>query len=186
MVIFMGIPFESNSTYYTDSKNQALFEIVNPFSNMSLYAIQIIYPVLPTIDGTEYDENPTFEVSDFLVWAKAFKEHLEEEDSFLYPMFNGVKQIATSVIHYGLIRNEHQWRQLVSLYMAHYLEILITAMKDEGNHVSLNAYNKDKDNHLEMAIGNITFEEFKSTIYGRMFWHLYQSFGKFAFWGVTI
>ena len=52
---------------------------------MSLYAIQIIYPVLPTIDETEYDENPTFEVSDFLVWAKAFKEHLEEEDSFLYP-----------------------------------------------------------------------------------------------------
>lgn len=182
----MGIPFESNSTYYTDSKNQALFELVNPFSDMSLFAIQITYPVLPTIDETEFDENPTFEVSDFLVWAKAFKEHLVETDSFLYPMFDGMKQIATNVVHYALIKDEHQWRQLVSLYIAHYLEVLITAMKDEGNHVSLNEYSKEKDNHLEMAVGNITFEEFKSTIYGRMFWHLYKPFGQFAFWGVTI
>lgn len=182
----MGIPFESNSTYYTDSKNQALFELVNPFSDMSLFAIQITYPVLPTIDETEFDENPTFEVSDFLVWAKAFKEHLVETDSFLYPMFDGMKQIATNVVHYALIKDEHQWRQLVSLYIAHYLEVLITAMKDEGNHVSLNEYSKEKDNHLEMAVGNMTFEEFKSTIYGRMFWHLYKPFGQFAFWGVTI
>lgn len=182
----MGIPFESQSTYYTDSKNQALFELVNPFSDMSLFAIQITYPVLPTIDETEFDENPTFEVSDFLVWAKAFKEHLVETDSFLYPMFDGMKQIAINVVHYALIKDEHQWRQLVSLYIAHYLEVLITAMKDEGNHVSLNEYSKEKDNHLEMAVGNMTFEEFKSTIYGRMFWHLYKPFGQFAFWGVTI
>lgn len=179
------IPFENNPyVQYGQSANEMFLELFNPFSYMSTLAVQIVSPLLPSYDE-ELGDEPDYELSDFLVWAKPFEQYLEEgENSFLYPLFYALTILAKLRVRWVSIGNEHIWKQLVSLYIAHYLELHLQILKDEANRLSLNPYDKDKDYKYTMEVGGQVFEDFKTTHYGRMFWFIYQPFGRYSVWGV--
>ena len=68
-----------------------------------------------------------------MVWGKAFEEYLNEgEDSFLYPLFYALTILAKLRVRWTLVGEEHIWKQMISLYIAHYLELNIDLLKDEA------------------------------------------------------
>lgn len=179
------IPMQSNPyVQFGNSANEMFLELLNPFSYSSTLAIQIVSPLFPTYDDTLGDE-PEYGLDDFLVWGKAFEEYLSEgEDSFLYPLFYALTILAKLRVRWTIIGEENIWKQMVSLYIAHYLELNIDLLKDEANRISLNAYEKDKDHKFEMEVGGKVFEDFKTTKYGRIFWFLWSPYGRMQIWGV--
>ena len=83
------------------------------------------------------------------------------------------------------------WKRLVALYIGHYMEINIRAIKDEENKLSLVAEKDRKPEetrHLEYKVGNEVFKDFRATIYGSQFWMEYEPYGRFVagLWGTTI
>ena len=187
----IGIPFEGyNSFYAGNSYNQLMMNFLNPYGVLTQFQVTITFPVFEGVEGTDVitdEDAPNVTVADFLVWARSFKEFLDQgEDSIFYPLFYNLMQLAKISIRYSLIRQEDKYTQLVCLYTAHYMELLMQAYKDESNRVSLNPYEKDKDYKYEVQIGDVVFEEFKSTIYGRIFWQIYKPYGERAFWGLQL
>jgi hypothetical protein len=185
----MGIPLDGYNSYTTsDGYNSIILDIVNPLGVLANYVVTITSPVLPDYED-EVEDEPTYELSDFLLWVRPMKEYLDEgEDSIFYPMFTVLSELAKERIMWldkdGENRfSERIWKQLISFYVGHYFELIINAWKDEGNHYSLNPYNKDKDYHYEVALGNEVFEDFKTTAFGKMFWLLWKPYGGMEHWG---
>jgi len=181
----MGIPIEGYDTYYTaEGLNSITLDILNPMGVLANYAVTIEYPVFPSY-ADETDDQPTFTLADFLIWVRPMTEYLADgEDSSLYSVYALLVEIAKERILWSLVYNEKAWKQLVALYVGHYMELMINSIKDEANHMSLNPFDKEKDYHYETTVGNEVFEDFKTTLYGKMFWFLYVPYGRFLHWGV--
>lgn len=178
-----NIPIDGYNTYYTsDGFNTIMLDVINPLGVLANYQVTINYPLFPSYSEDIPDE-PTFELSHFLVWARPLKEFLSETDSSLYPLYVNLVTLAKKRVRWTLIQDTDMWRQLVSLYVAHYMQEFILAMKDEANRMSLNPYEKDKDYHYEMVLANTVYDEFKTTMYGRLFWHIGKPFFQFEIWG---
>lgn len=180
------IPFE-NSPYvaYSPSMNELYLDLVNPFSYMSTLAVEIVSPLFESLED-ELGDQPEFTMDDFLVWGKAFEPFLEDgTDSALYPLYYALSELAKVRVRWLLIGEEKIWKQLISLYVAHYLELHLAILKDEANRLSMNPYEKDKDYKYTMEVGGQTFEDFKETRYGRMFFFIYAPYGRMEHWGVN-
>jgi hypothetical protein len=150
---------------------------------MNTLAVEIVSPLFPTYEDDLEDE-PDYDLDDFLVWGKAFAEYLNEgTDSSLYPLFYALTILAKLRVRWTLVGQEDIWKQMISLYIAHYLELNIDLLKDEANRVSMNAYEKDKDHKFEMEVGGQVFEDFKTTKYGKIFWFLWKPYGQMNIWG---
>jgi hypothetical protein len=181
----MGMPIEGRNSYFTtEGFNTIILDVVNPLGIMANYQVTIQSPVLPSFPQDEFETPPDFELSDFLVWGRAFRDYLSEEESFLMPIYTVLEELAKEAIRYNLIRSEARYKQLVALYIAHYMEIMLHAFKDEANNASLNPFDKEKDHKKEFVLGNEVFEDFKTTTYGKIFWHLYKPYGQWRFLGV--
>jgi hypothetical protein len=180
------IPLESNPyVSWSNSSNELFLDLVNPFGYMANFAVQIISPLLPSY-GDSLGDQPDFELSDFLVWARPFEQYLDEqENSALYPLYFALSELAKIRIRWELIGEKIIWKQLVSLYVAHYLEQNIDILKDEANRISLNPYDKEKDHKFTIEVAGQVFEDFKETKFGRMFWLIYRPYGRFDKWGVN-
>jgi hypothetical protein len=179
-------PFENNPyVSYSNSTNELFLDLINPFGYMYNFAVQIVSPLLPSF-SEPLEEQPEYTLQHFLVWGRPFEQFLQDGvNSALYPMFYALTELAKVRIRWTLIGNEIIWKQLVSFYIAHYLEINLKILKDEANRLSMEAYDKDKDYKYTMEVGGQVFEDFKETQYGRMFWHIYKPYGQFDHWGVN-
>lgn len=180
------IPNESNPyVQFGPSMNEMFLELLSPFSYMGTLAVQVVSPLIP--DFVEpLPTQPDYELSDFLVWGKPFEEYLNDgEDSFLYPLYYALTELAKIRVRWELIGHERIWKQLVSLYACHYLELHLQILKDEANRLSLNPYEKDKDYKYVMEVGGEVQDDFKMTHFGRMFWFIYKPYGQFSHWGIN-
>lgn len=189
----MSFPTEGWNQYYTlDGLNTINLDLLNPLGYFANYAITIEAPTFPSLEETIGDE-PNFTLADFLLWCPPFEDYFsDEESSSLYNLFMAFLAIAKYKVRWGIIQEEIIWKRLVALYIGHYMEINIRAIKDEENRLSLNAEApKGKDGeyrHLEYVVGKELYDEFRVTIYGKQFWHEYEPFGRFVagLWGTTI
>lgn len=181
----MGIPIGEVYTQYSESTNELWLDLVNPYGSTSLFAIQIISPTFPTYED-EAEEEPDFELADFLTWARNLRDYLSDgEDSFIYPLYTALVSIAKQRIRWTFIQEELIWKQMISYYVAHYLELHFLIIKDEANRLSLSGYDKEKDYKYTIAVGNEVLDDFKQTMYGKMFWFIYKPYGQFIHWGVN-
>lgn len=170
---------------YSPSTNSLFLELLSPFSYMSTLAVEVVSPLFPSY-SEELGDEPTFALSDFLVWGKPFAEYLNEgQDSFLYPLYTALVILGKLRVRWTDVGNEYVWKQLVSLYVCHYLELHLDILKDEANRFSLNPYEKEKDYKYVMEVGGQVFEDFKSTKYGRIFWQLWKPYGSYIHWGIN-
>lgn len=188
----MSIPTEGNNTYYTlDGLNTINLELLNPLGYFANYAITIESPVYQSLLAT-IGEEPKFTLPDFILWCPPFQELMvDEENSSLYNLFMAFLNIAKIKVRWTVIQDEKTWKRLIALYIGHYLEINIRAIKDEENKLSLVAEKDRKPEetrHLEYKVGNEVFKDFRATIYGSQFWMEYEPYGRFVagLWGTTI
>ena len=173
-----------------DGLNTINLDLLNPLGYFANYAITIeapTYESLATLLGNE----PKFTLADFVMWCPPFQEFLQdEENSSLYNLFVAFLNIAKIKVRWEIIQEEKTWKRLVELYIGHYMEINIRAIKDEENKLSLVAdkERKEETRHLEYVVGNEVFKDFRATIYGSQFWYEYEPFGRFVggLWGTTI
>jgi hypothetical protein len=179
-------PIEGYNTFLLNcTLNQFHLEFLNPFSVGSLMSVTINYPVLDDVDDSqsEYDTPPSYTLKDFYVVGSAFQPFLEdEENSFLFKAFEMYRYLALNDILYGNVRDEVKWRYLVSLYIAHRLEIHIEDLKDDANRKSLNGEVTEKVYSVD-RLSVYTKNEFYMTSYGIRFWNTYEPIGKWVFKG---
>lgn len=183
-----NIPYEGyNSFFAGGSLNNIMLQLLNPLGVMSNYIVTIESPIFPAIPPVVEDE-PEYTMADFLLWCRPMKEYLEDEESSFYPLFLALSEIAKLRLRWGIVESGPIWKRLLSLYVAHYMELTIQSWKDEANRMSLNGYDKDKDYKYELVLGNTVLEEFKTTSWGRQFWHEYKPYGVYAqgIWGVNL
>ena len=188
----MAIPTDGSNTYYTlDGLNTINLEVLNPLGYFANYAITIeapLYESLADLIGNE----PKFTIADLILWCPPFQELLQdEESSSLYNLFMAFLNIAKIKVRWTIIQDETTWKRLIALYIGHYLEINIRAIKDAENKLSLMPNNdgrKEETRHLEYVVGNELFKELRATIYGSQFWYEYEPYGRFVggLWGTTI
>jgi len=188
----MAIPDEGNNTYYTlDGLNTINLGLLNPMGYFANYAITIESPVYESLVASIGNE-PKFTLSDFLLWCPPFQEFFQdEENSSLYNLFMAFLNIAKIKVKWEIVQDKTTWKRLIALYIGHYMEINIRAIKDEENKLSLVADNderKEETRHLEYVVGNEVFKDFRATIYGSQFWYEYEPYGRFVsgLWGTTI
>lgn len=181
------IPFENYSNViYGDNLNELMIDIINPYGFMSNFAVQVIAPTFPAIPEVIENE-PTYALSDFLIWARPFKEYLDEgEDSAFYPLWLVLLQLAKTKVRWTVIQEEYQWKRLVSLFIGHYMQKTLETWKDEEQRQSLNPVDTDKDKKVELVINDPILDEYMGTRYGKMFWAEYKMFGQYAdsIWGL--
>jgi hypothetical protein len=186
-----SIPTEG-STYYTlDGLNTINLSLLNPLGYFANYAITITAPVYADLAATLGDE-PNFTLADLLLWCQPFQEFMQdEESSSLYNLFMAFLNIAKIKVKWEIIQEETIWKRLIALYIGHYMEINIRAIKDEENKLSLIADNderKEETRHLEYTVGSEIFKDLRATIYGSQFWYEYEPYGRFVggLWGTSI
>lgn len=180
------IPIDGYNTYYSlDGYNTLMLDVINPFGYFYNFAVTIEAPTFPSLDP-DIEEEPNFELSDFLLWCLPMREYLEDgESSTFYPLYQALLVLAKTRVRWLLIYEEVIWKRLVSLYIAHYLEININAMKDEANRMSLNGYEKDKDYKYEFEVGGEVFKDLQTTLWGRQFYFEFKPYAKFEHWGIN-
>ena len=187
----MSFPTEGNNTYYTlDGLNTINLELLNPLGYFANYAITIEAPIYESL-LTALGDAPKFTLADFTLWCQPFQElMIDEENSSLYNLFMAFLNIAKIKVRWTIIQDEYTWKRLIALYIGHYMEINIRAIKDEENKLSLVADNpkKEETRHLEYVVGGEVFKDFRATIYGSQFWYEYEPYGRFVggLWGTTI
>lgn len=183
------IPFENYNQVITGNNlNELFIDIINPYGFMTNFAVQVIaptYPSIPTVDP----EEPAYALSDFLIWARPFKEYLNEgTDSAFYPLWLVMLELGKTKVRWSVVQEATIWKRLLSLYIAHYMELTLQTWKDESNKNSLNPEDADKKVKVELVVNDLVANEYMKTIYGQMFWHEYKEFGRFAdgIWGLHI
>ncbi len=187
----LTIPTQGLNTYYTmDGLNTINLNLLDPLGYFANYAITIESPVFETLLESLGDE-PNFTLPDFLLWCPTFQDFFQdEENSSLYNLLVAFLNIAKIKVKWTLIQDEKTWKRLVALYIGHYMELNIRAIKDEENRLSLVAGTPQakETRHLEYEVGNEVFKDMRATIYGSQFWFEYEPYGRFlsGFWGTSI
>ena len=185
------IPTEPNTTFYTmDGLNNINLELLNPLGYFANYAITIETPVFESLSESLGNE-PKFTLPDLLLWCPPFQDFMQdEESSSLYNLFMAFLNVAKIKVRWEVIQDEVVWKRLIALYIGHYMEINIRAIKDEENRLSLVAGTPESEEtrHLEYKVGNEVFMDFRTTIYGSQFWFEYEPYGRFVagLWGTTL
>ncbi len=189
------IPHEHNQNVaYSNSSNELFIDILNPYGYMGNFAVQVIAPLLPSYT-TPLPDEPDFKLSDFLVWVRPMKEYIEkqtedgtvvDEDSVFYNLYTVLLNLAKTRVRWEVVQEEFIWKRLIALYIGHYMSLTIKMWKDEQNEMSLNPQNEDKKQTYIINVGTTNYMDYNSTIYGKQFWHEYQSFGQFQWFGVVL
>lgn len=181
------IPFENHNQVITgNSFNELFIDIINPYGFMTNFAVQIIAPTFPSIPTIDPQE-PAYGLNDFLLWARPFKEYLEQdEDSAFYPLWLVLFELGKTKVRFSIIQEPNQWKRLLSLFVAHYMQKTLQTWKDEANEQSLNPLDKEKHQKIELVVNDLIENEYLTTLYGKMFWNEYKMFGQFAdnIWGL--
>jgi hypothetical protein len=167
-------------SFSTHPGNQFFLRIINPYDPIMWDFTIFLPPEAPP----EPIEKPEYSIDDFLKTdAVEFLGYVEPGKT-LNPLFEAFKSIAISMVNYELVgQDDSLWKHLVSLYIAHNMEMAMARLKNQADEISLTP-EKDKEKKIEYSCGNIEGSEFMATKYGFAFWTIYRHYLKFRFWGV--
>lgn len=170
------IPFGKQTYYSVLTPTQYSINLLNPYHPMAYMAITVNFPVLP--DYTIEEEQPELTLNDFFSFVPAFREHLDKGiDSILYSTFVAYRDIAVRIIKFNVIKDDGLWKQLVSLYLAHELTLVIRDLKDEANLTSFEGENNELNYHIK-ELDKTERNVFYLTPYGFRFWQRYDPIAK--------
>lgn len=160
--------------------NQFFLRLINPYDPvMWNFSIFTTHPT--PIPEVEY---PDYYIEDFLkTHAVEFQGYIEEGMT-LNPLYKVFEKIATSLVNYVLLgEDEDLWKHLVSLWIAHNLEMAMARMKNQADEISLTP-EKSEDKKITYNCGELEGSDLMVTKYGFAFWSVYKPFLKFRFFGV--
>lgn len=173
-----------NSFRVFSTPNQFAMNFLNPFHPLVTMKVTIDFPLLPNIEETnkKWKEVPPFTLVDFLGYCQPFERLLEDENSFLYNAFLLYRALAINNIQYGNVKDEINWKFLISMYIGHYLELHLEDLKDSENKYSLENTSVEKK-YTVQDLAILEKNEFMKTSYGIRFWEKYKIIGAFVFKG---
>lgn len=193
-------PMDYDSKIYVGSSvNQLFLNLLNPYHHFSWskVTVNVEWPVFDSfgieendyrgsgLTREQYDNMTYYDENIFtLSWGLPFKEFLDSKDSIIYPMFIDLVNEAKAYIRYSIFKDQHKWRKLVSLYIAHHLELFMEIIKDVHNDRSMNVRVTDEQEHRKITIGQEVMKNYDTTVYGRLFWQEYKPLAKYVIWGV--
>ena len=165
--------------------NHEYLRFLNPFDSMFWVHFEMIEPEDPVLE--EEEEKPEFTMDDFLKTFNHEFLYLIEEGKTLNPLYNVFKQIATELVSFRAVgKSENTWKLLVSLYIAHHLQMALGRMKNQADEISLTP-EKSKDKKIKFELGSTnpsSVEHFWNTNYGVAFWTTYYPYIRRRFWGI--
>lgn len=173
---YSNFPTYNNNTFPIDSFNTFTLSLFNPFG-LYHYTATIISPVFPEGQGSDIVA-PTVTTQDVMVWCGQFFD-IDDVNTTLNPLAEALIDIASDYIDVVFI-GEKSYKRVVALYVGHYLEMHLRALKDEANRASFNAEDADKVKEIKMDLPANSKEFFKETISGRLFWDIYGGIQRFA------
>jgi hypothetical protein len=199
-------PYEGQNTFYVGSSvNQLFLLLLNPMHNFynTKVSVTVEQPIFETYKQSyeemlkKADEATYFDVNTFVQtgYGVPFEDLINDKDSIFYPAFLGLVYEAKNYIKYEYINDKIKWRKLASLYIAHYLEIMLTLAKDVENRRSLNEALTEVKEEVDVddkAIAKTQKQLIKNmyyqTPYGAMFWQEYSATMKYVnpLWGVIL
>lgn len=174
---------------YKGNTNTFVLNLLNPYGiwNNANAMFKIIYPDYPKEEKEEI-EAPEIDIDFFLTICPQLERYFDGEtieDSFLYPIYQVMLDIAKSSIPFSKIRQENRWKRLISLYLGHHLEKYIELVKDEKNRNSLDSEEKteqQKDKKENVTSYEMFFKdsgEYSTTLSGRLFWTSWKPIAKY-------
>ena len=164
----------------THPGNQFYLRLINPYDPV-MWNFSIFFEPPEPLPEIEY---PEYTIEDFLKTdAIEFLGYVESGKT-LNPLFGAFKEIATSLVNYELVgQDDNIWKRLVSLYIAHNLEMAMARMKNQADEISLTP-EKSSDKKIEYKCGTLEGDDLRVTKYGYAFWSLYKPYLRFRFFGV--
>ena len=160
--------------------NQFYLRLINPYDPV-MWDFSIFTTAPTPIPEVEY---PDYDITDFLnTDAVEFQGYIEEGMT-LHPLYKAFEKVATSLVNYEILgEDEGLWKHLVSMWIAHNLEMAMARMKNQADEISLTP-EKHEDKKITYKCSEMEGSEFMVTKYGFTFWTIYEKFAKFRFWGV--
>lgn len=127
---------------------------------------------------------PEYTLEDFTeIHAIEFNGYVEEGKT-LNGLFEVFRLIATRTVSYELLGEDDElWKHLVSLYIAHHLEMAMGRMKNQADEIAL-APEKPKEKKIEYKFKGVNNQDLDTTKYGFAFWQVYKQYARFRHWGV--
>ena len=163
-------------------KNYEYLRFLNPFDTMFWVDFDIFFP---GEGDPDVEEKPEYSEDDFLkTYASEFLGYIEQGKT-LHPLFLAFKSISINLVSYELVgKDENLWKLLVSLYIAHQMELAMARLKNQADEVSLTP-EKPKDKKITYSIESPNLpNQLQSTKYGMAFWQSYSPYLKFRFFGL--
>ena len=176
--MYNHLPFEGYS-YYIDSENTYHLGVLVPYGTYN-YRVEVLFPVLSIVEQTTV--LPKIELHQFQTWVKSTKFIINDENDELYDLTMLLLDIAKNVVSYDLCGGDNEWIRAVSYYVAHYLEKHIDLLKDEQNKMTMTPEKKnevDTAEEIKMEMTDSDEGDFKTTLWGRMYWTIYGKRAKF-------
>jgi len=137
---------------------------------------------------TDEFNNPTFNYSNFIAYLPEFT-NLVETDKPYNSLFEAYNVIANQKLSYQTFGAD--WYLLMSLYIAHNMQLIFKTIENKGNYVAIGNDNmagvieSGKGGEVEYKINPIITDnvfkdagEFNLTQYGKRFWSTYQLYGR--------
>lgn len=180
----MGVFMQDYNRFIVNS-TPTLYSLnfLNPFHPMVTMAVTIEYPLLPLPQPND-EPQPEYTINDYYAIGFAHKPFLEDgENGIFWFTFDFLKQLAINNISYKNL-DTITWKFLVSLYIAHYMEMFIRDFKDEANKSSTEPELVEKDYHMK-NLDKVGDNEFRATSYGLRFWHKYEAIGSWTLKGTN-
>ncbi len=161
--------------------NQFYLRLLNPYDPVYwAYEVKLPSEAAPII------VKPDYEIEHFLdVFAVEFLGYIEEGQT-LHELWEVFKRIAVSLVDYEILgEDEDLWRYLVSLYIAHNMEMSMARMKNQADEISLTP-EKPKEKKIVYTVSdpNSVSEALLQTKYGFAFWSAYKPYLNWVFKGI--
>lgn len=164
--------------------NFEYLRFLNPFDTMFWVDFDLLYPQPGEDEWRE--TKPDYSIDDFRkTFAVEFQGYIEDGMT-LNPLYLAFENIATDMVSYKLVgENDNTWKLLVSMYIAHNLELAMARLKNQADEISLTPEKpKDKKITYKLERPESMIEQLQQTKYGFAFWTIYSPYAKFRYFGI--
>lgn len=161
------------------SGNSFYLRLINPYDPI-MWDIDLVFPIY---EAPEPIEPPEFTYEDFMTHCKEFYGFIEEHKT-LYGLYNALVHVARGIVSYKQLgQDDYMWKYLVSMYVAHHMEMAMARLKNQADEISMTP-EKPKEKKIEYHFDKQKDKEyFSKTKYGFAFWSTYEPYLKWRLLG---
>jgi hypothetical protein len=164
--------------------------LLNPYSIYNQNAIIHTYYTQDTV--MSIGTNPEYSVEDFFAYIPHMDNEYMDDGGQLRRLFDNYKTIADQEVHYSWF--DTRWKFMMSLFIAHYMQITINWLKNVDNEMSITTTKQyaSQGNLVggkEMTVtikrpSDAEMGQWAYTQYGRMYYDEYKKYAKIYLIGI--